>query len=94
MQSYRLSIIGFFFFWTLSLNAQIPGYYSDINFEENGLKLLSQLSLVILLMRLLKITSTLSLQSCAWTMLENKTKIKVIYFIIKNNFSNINVFKI
>ena len=46
MQSYRLSIIGFFFFWTLSLNAQIPGYYSDINFEENGLKLLSQLSLV------------------------------------------------
>tara|TARA_B100001175_G_scaffold52591_1_gene41717 strand:+ start:3813 stop:4889 length:1077 start_codon:yes stop_codon:yes gene_type:complete len=46
MQSYRVSITGIFFFWALSLNAQTPDYYSDINFEENGLTLLSQLSLI------------------------------------------------
>ena len=46
MQSFRVSIVGFFFFWTLSLNAQIPEYYSVINFEKNGSALLSQLSLI------------------------------------------------
>lgn len=44
MQSFRVSIIVFFFFWTLSHNAQIPEYYSSINFKENKQVLKVQLS--------------------------------------------------
>ena len=44
MQSFRVSIIGFFFFWTLSLNAQIPEYYSQLDLSEKDKPLLLQLA--------------------------------------------------
>lgn len=44
MQSYRLSIIGFFFFWTLSHNAQIPKYYSQLDLSGKEEPLFLQLA--------------------------------------------------
>jgi len=44
MQRYRLSIIGFFFFWALSLKAQIPIYYSQLDLSGKEEPLILQLA--------------------------------------------------
>ena len=43
MQRYRLSIIGFFF-WALSLKAQIPMYYSQLDLSGKEESLILQLA--------------------------------------------------